>query len=155
MTFYNDVITKSPLFNSVARVSSLALLEPVTRAAVEQIMADAATSGIPLLLFETYRSQQRQQFLYKQGATTLRTVGCHHFGAAADLVKSNAGQPSWEGSFDFLGRLAARHGLVWGGSWKHFVDAAHVQRISIADQERLFAGVWYPDAGYEPEIENV
>jgi hypothetical protein len=35
------------------------------------------------MIFETYRSQERQQVLFEQGATQLRTVGVHHHGLPA------------------------------------------------------------------------
>lgn len=154
MTFYNEVIQKSPYFAVTSRVHDIAMLEPVTRKAVESIMLDAAAMGMPLILFETYRSVQRQASLFAQGATRLKTVGTHHYGIAADLVKNINGQPSWEGDFTFLGKLASKYGLIWGGDWgqpgvkNSFVDADHVQRIKVDDQNQLFAGAWYPDASY-------
>lgn len=150
--FYQDVIVKSPLFASAQRVNAIDLLEPVTRAAVLAILADAAAVGQPLLVFETYRSQQRQELLFHQGATQLKTVGVHHYGLAADLVKDVGGEPSWKGDFSFLGTLAKKHGLVWGGAWKGFVDACHVQRLAVTDQPKLFSGVgnWYPGPSYNP-----
>ena len=89
-------------------------------------------------------------------ATTLKQVGVHHYGLACDLVKDVNGEPGWKGSFDFLGELAHGNGLIWGGDWgdpsiKHsFIDADHVQRVTIARQDALFKGTWYPDDGYDP-----
>jgi LAS superfamily LD-carboxypeptidase LdcB len=54
------------------------LLEPVTRSLVEQVIQEAATLGISLLVFETYRSQDRQQELFQEGKSLLQTVGVHH-----------------------------------------------------------------------------
>ena len=67
--FFTDTIVPDPRFKSVKPVNDLALLEPVTRKLVKQIMADAAASGIKLMAFETYRSQARQTKLFAQGAT--------------------------------------------------------------------------------------
>jgi hypothetical protein len=156
MSFYEDCIRKSELFTSSARVFSMDLLEPVTRAAVLNIFKDSAAAGMPLIVFETFRSRQRQQLLFDKGSTQLRQVGVHHYGLACDLVKSVAGGPSWKGDFDFLGLLAKKHGLIWGGDWGQpgvhhsFVDADHVQRVSVADQGKLFSGTWYPDENYVP-----
>jgi hypothetical protein len=154
--FYLDVITKNPRFHSVERVSDVELLEPITRAAVQRIIADAAAHGIQLLVFETYRSQERQFELFQQRATQLRTVGVHHYGLACDIVKNVAGAPSWKGDFSFLGPLARAHGLIWGGDWgtpsahHSFRDDDHVQRCSVAMQASLFRGEWYPDDRYSP-----
>ena len=158
MSFYADVIRPHPKFASNARVDDLELLEPVTRASIQQIIAGARGQGIALMVFETYRSQQRQDLLFQQKATQLRTVGVHHFGLACDLVKDVGGQPSWKGDFTFLKALAEANGLIWGGDWGNahvahtFVDADHVQRINVADQSRLFDLSWYPDDAYRPTI---
>jgi hypothetical protein len=152
------VLEPDPRFTRIARCSDVALLEPVTRAAVAAIIAGAANLGYTLIPFETFRSQGRQQQLYAAGATQLRTVGVHGYGLACDLVKSIAGEPSWKGDFTFLGELAKEHGLIWGGDWGEpgvahdFIDACHVQRCAMADQSGLFAGVWYPDAKYDPSV---
>lgn len=156
--FYTDTIQASPRFHSSGRISDLAMLEPGTRAAVQAIIADAAAAGTPLLVFETYRSAERQKMLFDQRATQLRTVGTHHYGIACDLVKSIGGEPSWKGSFAFLGVLAKKHGLISGLDWGQpgvhhgFVDADHVQRCTLAQQPGLFAGTWYPDS---PSVASV
>ncbi len=154
--FYTDVIKKDKRFKSADRISDPALLEPTTRRLVQDIIADAKAHGIKLMIFETYRSPQRQAALYDQGATKLKKVGVHHYGLACDLVKDINGQPSWKGDFSLLGHLAHEHELIWGGDWgnpnaKHsFVDEVHVQRCTIGKQAALFGGTWYPDDTYDP-----
>jgi len=59
--FYTDVISADPRFDSVTRVNDINLLEPITRQAVADVIADASVMGIDLMVFETYRSQARQQ----------------------------------------------------------------------------------------------
>jgi len=154
--FYTDVISRDPRFNSADRIADLELLEPVTRQRVEAIIADAKAHGLDLMVFETYRSQARQELLFNQGASKLRKVGVHHYGLACDIVKSINGQPSWKGDFSILGQLARAHGLIWGGDWgtpamhHTFVDAVHVQRCTVSRQADLFRGDWYPDDAYDP-----
>ncbi len=154
--FYEDVIKKDARFLSTAAIRDLALLEPATRAAVAAILADSLAAGLPLMVFETYRSQERQSMLFDQGATQLQEVGVHHYGLACDIVKLVKGQPSWDGDFSFLGILGKKHGLVWGGDWGHperphsFRDYDHVQRCAVSDQENLFSGDWYPGQDYDP-----
>src|SRR5580693_7134896 len=154
--FYTDVISHGPCFDSVTRVSDASLLEPTTRQLVESIVSAARQMGIDMMIYETYRSQPRQQELFNQGATKLRTVGVHHYGLACDIVRVVGGEPSWKGDFSFLGQLAQSSGMIWGGDWgspqiRHsFIDAVHVQRCTVARQSDLFAGVWFPDAGYNP-----
>jgi hypothetical protein len=113
-----------------------------------------------VMIFETYRSQARQQELFNNGATKLRTVGVHHYGLACDIVRMVSGEPSWKGDFSFLGQLAHSSGLIWGGDWgdptiKHsFVDSVHVQRCTVARQGDLFAGNFYPDDEYNPYTDD-
>ncbi len=154
--FFETTISVDPRLHSTARISDVNLLEPITRQLVQAILADAQTLGVTLMVFETYRSQERQQQLFDQGATQLRRVGVHHYGLACDLVKAVNGEPSWKGDFSFLGQLALAHRLIWGGNWGNpnvphtFVDAVHVQRCSLQKQAPLFRGEFYPDDNYNP-----
>ena len=154
--FFTDVIARDSRFHSRTPISDLELLEPGMRDLVRQILRDAAALGIELMAFETYRSQERQQDLFNQHATQLPTVGVHHYGLACDLVRVIGGAPSWKGDFTFLGRLAFQHKLIWGGDWgtpklpHKSYDAVHVQRCSVARQDALFRGAWYPDDNYDP-----
>ena len=156
MSFYNDVIAKDKRFKTKMVVSDMALLEPETRSSVQAIIADASQHGVSYMVFETYRSRERQQQLFEQGATKLKTVGVHHYGLACDVVKSIGGKPSWKGDFTLLRDLAKHHGLIWGGDWgtpnQHhtFFDGVHVQRCTIGRQASLFSGGWYPAENYNP-----
>jgi hypothetical protein len=154
--FYTDVISNDPRFHSAERISDPNLLEPVTRAQVQAIVDDATHLGIDLIIFETFRSRERQSALFDQGVTQLKQVGVHHYGLACDLVKRVSGEPSWKGDYSFLGHLARQHGLVWGGDWGQpqvshsFQDNDHVQRCTVGRQPSLFSGAWYPDDAYDP-----
>src|SRR5215467_3563972 len=148
--FFTDVIQQDSRFSSTTRVSDPLLLEPITRQLVQQIIDAAQKIGITVMVFETFRSQARQQQLFEDGATKLRTVGVHNYGLACDIVRVAAGEPSWKGDFSFLGQLAHSSGLIWGGDWGNpsvphtFIDAVHLQRCTVARQTDLFAGAWYP-----------
>jgi hypothetical protein len=154
--FYTDIISKSSHFNDTKRIADIDLLEPKTRELVQAIVQGAKAGGVPVMIFETFRSQARQQLLFDQKATTLKTVGVHHYGLACDIVRDLDGEPSWKGEFSFLGELAHMHGMLWGGDWgvpgyKHsFVDPDHVQRVKLGRQPALFSGAWYPDNDYDP-----
>ena len=158
--FYTDVIVSNPDYNSIGRVDDINLLEPVTRASVRKIVADAQAHGMDLMVFETFRSQARQQQLFQAGATQLRTVGVHHYGLACDLVRNVNGEPSWKGDFSLVGRLARQYHLIWGGDWgnpkihHNFIDQPHVQRCSLIRQASLFLGHWYPDDAYDPDADS-
>jgi len=155
-SFYADVISKDARFASSVRIGDASLLEPITRQLVQRLVSTAQQMGIEVMIYETYRSQDRQQELFNNGASKLRTVGVHHYGLACDIVRSIGGEPCWKGDFTFLGQLAQSCGLIWGGDWgaphiKHsFIDSVHVQRCTVSRQGDLFAGVWYPDETYNP-----
>lgn len=157
MSFYSEVLQKHALFHTTKQVSDPMLLEPVTRAAVLAIIADAKALGHDLRILETYRSCERQAVLFQRGASKLKTVGCHHFGIAADFgLYVNGKYESRAEPYGFLVALCAKHGLISGIDWgqlgkkNSFVDAGHVQRVLVKDQRRLFAGGWFPDASYNP-----
>lgn len=155
--FYTDVIQKSTKFRSNSRHDDLDLLEPTFRSKVEAIISDGKKHGFELMVYETYRSQERQQELYNHGATQLKKVGVHGYGLAADIVRVVNGQPSWD-NLHIVFHLAIAHELVSGQNWHYpnppnphgFVDNCHVQRISLKDQDRLFNNSWYPDRDYKP-----
>lgn len=97
-----------------------------------------------------FRSYKEQTDLYAQGRTTPGAVvtqarageSSHNFGIAADLVLDQyldrAGiQPDYRpASYDRLGPAAARHGLVWGGTWR-FKDLPHVQHAGYVTGAQL------------------
>lgn len=153
--FYSDVIMKSGVFHSITPIRDVALLEPVTREAVANIIKTAGLAGVTLQVLETYRSEELQLEYYHRGVTQLRNVGVHHYGLACDLGIVVAGQVNWKADYSILGKYAAQFGLVWGGDWAapsaphSFRDLDHVQRISVADQGKLFDGSWYPEPNYK------
>ncbi len=157
MSFYTEVITADPRFHTTERVSDIALLEPVTLLLAQKIIADAGAHGISLVIYETYRSQARQQLLFDQHVTELKQVGVHHYGLACDIVyNAGHGEPSWKGDFKLLGQLAHANKLIWGGDWgtpaahHKLQDTDHVQRCTVGRQAALFRGEWYPDESYNP-----
>jgi len=124
----------------------VALLAPKFRAAVDRVMADMRAWGYTPRVFETMRSDARQQYLYGFGrtyddgrgiVTNSPTVNdtWHGFGLAVDIVCERT---LWSASRDFwqvLGCSARRHKLVWGGDWnsdwsssdERFADLPHIQ----------------------------
>ena len=77
---------------------------PATRHRVPAIVSGIYPMG--LMIYETYRSRDRPQALFNQGAAKLPTVGVHHYGLACDIVRVAEGEPSWKGDFSFPGQLA-------------------------------------------------
>jgi len=138
----------------------MAMLEPGTRTAVINLLADAKAQGIDLRVLETYRSQTRQSYLFTKRATQLRTVGCHGYGVACDFgVFTNGKYEESNKPYVFLKVLARKHGLISGQDWGHtteggFVDSGHVQRVPVWRQTALFSDAWYPPADYDPYADS-
>jgi hypothetical protein len=157
MSFYDTVIRNSKAFRSDARYGGMDLLEPGTRQAVTDMVAEAKADGHDLRVLETYRSQTRQSYLFTKHLTQLRNVGCHGYGVAVDFGVFRAGNYLGDDKeYKFIGPLARKHGMVSGLDWGHnypnrgFVDSGHVQRVPIFRQNAMFNGAWYPPTVYDP-----
>src|ERR1700730_15038379 len=115
MSFFTNIIQKDWRFRSTVAVNDLRLLEPTFRTIIIAIVNDALVEHVQLGVLETYRSVERQEQLFEAGATQLRHVGVHHYGLACDLGIMIGGQVNWKADYSILGRLAKKHGIVWGG----------------------------------------
>ena len=154
--FYTDVIQKSPLYLSPTPVNDINLLEPVTRDAVQGIIAAGRAKGLDLRTRETYRSATLQEHYFRIGTSHLHT-GVHHFGLACDIGLYVNGKFDEVGDhYSFMRNLAETHGLISGVDWGNpyvphtFRDWDHCQRVTLSRQNDLFAGRWYPDEHYSP-----
>ena len=114
--FFTDVIKKDSRYLSTKCIDDINLLEPVLRDKVIKIVAEAKALGLKLMVFETYRSQQRQEELFKKRKTRLKEVGVHHYGLACDLVKDINGKSFFDedaehvaGAYGFKGLHARRN----------------------------------------------
>lgn len=158
MNFFEQTIESSHLLHTTSKVGSTSLIEPTTLYLINEVIAEAKKEfDIELIVFESFRSKERQLNMFNQGVSHLKNVGVHYYGLAADLVPLIDGEPNWD-KWDFrhLGILARKHGLIWGGDWgtswdEHtFHDTDHVQFCSVARQGDLFSGSWYPTPEYRP-----
>lgn len=103
---------------------------------------DFAREQVPasLVVTCTYRSPVEQAELYAQGrskpgkivtnADGMRNLSMHNYypSRAIDVAVEMNGEIAWrEDLYHPLVELAARHGLVSGGSWKTFKDWPHIE----------------------------
>lgn len=126
------------------RLSSLSSLSEPFRSAIVWLRHRLDEKNIPVLLWETGRTPQRQRFLYKNGSSQSEPgESAHEFGFAADFVidseRCETGRMVWssEGGssrwvpFHFdcqspqavatwrrFGAEVERCGLAWGGNWR-------------------------------------
>lgn len=83
--------------------ADLDLLHPVVRRKVQAVQKALDDEGIPMRLFEGFRTPQRQKYLYDQGRTTPGNKvtnaepweSYHQYGLAADFVRFENGNWNW------------------------------------------------------------
>lgn len=124
----------------VPRIVTLNVCAPLFREAVAMVLADVRAAGHHVMVWETLRTVERQEWLYgfgryytdgrANGGTVTNAQGLdgwHPYGLAADLVEED-GTP-WKAPtalWRAIGESAERRGLTWGGRWKN-LDLPHVQ----------------------------
>ena len=81
-------------------------------------------AGLNVLITETYRSQERQDYLYQQGRTipgnivTWTKSSRHTSRRAWDICKNLKGKEyTDENFFKECGKIAKDLGVIWGGTW--------------------------------------
>jgi len=83
-----------------------------------------------IILAETYRTQERQDKLYKKGKnTTTVRISKHTLGLAADIYFTDGKRilAYEEAPYLELGKMGEDLGLTWGGRWKIPFDPAHYE----------------------------
>lgn len=116
------------------------LLLPDLRPIVLSLQADCVYHNIPMKIFETIRTPERQQYLFKQG-TSKTLLSKHLEGKACDFVVFINNNWSWgyEHFYRMFGALTLKYPtIIWGGQawsnwdsktqkWIGFVDLPHIQ----------------------------
>ena len=80
-------------------------LHPDFRERLDKWLDAAAAHGYDILVYETFRTPERQQWLYGAGRSrppfgrylTYTMDSCHRYGLAADLVPLVSGRADWSG----------------------------------------------------------
>ncbi|RYG38676.1 M15 family peptidase [bacterium] len=119
---------------------------------------DKKWPGRKAKMSEGYRTTARQQELYAQGRTKPGSIvtqkngttnpSNHQSRLAADLVGvTPEGKLTWdcpEAFWAYLGHLARKYGLDWGGDWKSFPDRPHVEWRTSDRAMYTKAKAWKP-----------
>lgn len=122
-------------------------LQAPFRSKISSLICLIDKEGLPFIIFETLRSNERQEKLKATGASKAGAgQSPHNYGLACDFVldtkKIKVRERMWNGkmypdawdyetpeakaAYDRFGELAESIGLEWGGRWK-FLDVPHVQ----------------------------
>jgi peptidoglycan L-alanyl-D-glutamate endopeptidase CwlK len=111
-------------------------IHPYLLAKIEKVQKEARAKGIDLRVTEGYRDLETQQKYYEMGKTKKGPIitkappgmSYHNYGLAVDVCEYVDGKPNWHSEhWAEIGALGKKHGLVWGGDWKSFVDRPHLQ----------------------------
>ncbi len=149
MDWHKKEILKYEKFHFLEINSDIKILYPNFAYLILKLFANAYSSGLKVLIKETYRSQARQFKLFQEGHTQLKQNGMHHFGVATDFCfRDTQNKPPQEKDWQILGEIGRNLGLFWGGDWKTFKDFPHFQLIpaTIEDQKKIMNGQ-YPRLG--------
>lgn len=120
----------SSLTNACRDISELT---PTAQKACNLFLEKCKTSGLNVLITETYRSQERQNYLYEQGRTrpgnkvTWTKNSRHTSRRAWDICQNVKGKEYADsGFFKACGQIAKELGITWGGTWKQ-ADTPHFE----------------------------
>ena len=112
---------------------SISELTPPARQACGLFLKRCEQKGLKVRITETYRSQERQNYLYEQGRTRSGKVvtwtknSRHTSRRAWDICKDVKGQEySDSGFFKACGQIAKELNITWGGTWKQ-ADTPHFE----------------------------
>lgn len=150
MSTWMAEIRKHAKFHSVRPMNDPELLHPDFRVKVKALLVNAKSAGLKVVLYETFRSAERQLEMFNAGRSGLKSNGMHFYGAAADVVFLDGnGRVTWNVPAEMwnrLGALGKALGLYWGGDWKGR-DCPHFQMVPAtrAAQAKIVKGI-YPKA---------
>lgn len=108
---------------------------PAVRQAAERFLALARARAVPVAIYETWRSDARQRWLYASGRTRPGPIVTyarsafdewHGYGLALDVIHASLAWNAPTSFWNDVGRLAKECGFDWGGDWKR-PDLPHLQ----------------------------
>ena len=140
-----------PVSDPMTRIDSMDQLNEKTREALLLFLEIAEDEGLPVLVTETYRTQERQEYLYSLGRTaeggivTWTTESEHTKRSAFDIAKNVRGEEYSDLEFfRKAAEIGERIGLEAGYYWDHGrQDMPHFQM-------NWYDRIVYPE-GYEKE----
>lgn len=135
-------------------------LNPVVREMGKQLVKLAHAQGVPVCITQAYRSKAEQDALYAQGRTKAGAIvtnapggySNHNYGLAIDfaLYTPSGKEVTWSESADYdrdgeadwkeIVKIAKKLGFEWGGDWRGFRDAPHLEYTFGLSIAKLRAG---------------
>ena len=111
-------------------------LDPLIQKKVKQLQDICKSRGLALGIGETFRSVERQNYLYEQGRTRPGAIvtyakgeakeSYHQWGLAVDFFQNIKGKEYDAYFMNTIGEIAESIGFDWGGNWL-MKDTPHLQ----------------------------
>ena len=100
----------------------ISALTPLAQQACNLFMAKCKAAGLDIFITETYRSQERQNYLYEQGRSRTGqivtwTKNSRHTSRRAWDIACSGGTLYNLTVLAKAGEIAAELGITWGGTW--------------------------------------
>lgn len=130
----------------ISQCNDLNELHPKVKELALKFLEECQKAGLNIKIGETYRTKERQDYLYAQGRTRSGAIVTNAKGASMNSYHQ------WRLAFDIFnnvrgaeydiyvlrkaGKIGEKIGLEWGGSWSGFSDTPHFQYtfgLSIKD----------------------
>ena len=134
-------------------------LHPYVKELALKLQKEAKKQGLDMKVIDTYRSKERQDFLYSQGRTRPGSIvtnakgsdmaSYHNWRLAFDCIQNKKGYEYDSKFLNKLGKIGQSIGLEWGGGWSGFKDAPHFQYTFGLSIKDLKNGKKPPE--YKPE----
>jgi len=112
----------------------LAELLPTAQTACRLLFQECYKAGIKnIFITETYRSQERQKYLYAQGRTrpgqiVTWTLDSNHKSRLAWDIAVGSPQSLYDVvTLNRVGAIAKKLGIEWGGTWTKAIDRPHFE----------------------------
>lgn len=127
--YLDEIVIKGSKYD---RIDDLDLLNDTFRVKVDSFLVDCKSQGIEVIVFETWRTPERQDKLKKKGLSKLSGgYSKHQHGKAIDVVPIINGKPKWKGKgmtqlWYKIGKIGESYDLTWGGRWK-MRDFCHLE----------------------------
>ncbi|MGL4362760.1 MAG: M15 family metallopeptidase [Cellulosilyticaceae bacterium] len=118
-------------------IRSLDKLHPKVKQLAEQLIQKCKEEGMDIGISETYRTVERQNYLYEQGRSRKGNIvtnargedksSYHQWGLAFDIYNNVKGDEYNSEVINKAGIIGEKLGLEWGGHWRSFKDGPHFQ----------------------------
>lgn len=121
-------------------------LHPKVKELAIKLLEECKKAGLNIKISETYRTKERQDYLYAQGRTRSGPIitnakgsamsSYHQWRLAFDIYNNVPGYLYNITVLSKAGAIGQKLGLEWGGSWTGFKDMPHFQYtfgLTIAD----------------------